>query len=183
MTVNYGDQIWREVRDIASVGPDGFEAMLSYDDMQTVACFEAACHVLHRAPNQLLEDIGTFCVTNPPLDPLRRLLRFGGSHFLEFLMSLEELGERGRLAIPDLEMPSISVEALDPSSYRLSARWVLPGIGPVLLGALRAMADDYGALVLIRLDGIENGAECLHVQLLDSAFAPARAFSLGGVET
>lgn len=179
LVANYGDDFWAEVRDVAAVPVEGFEAMLSYPHQKTFACFAAACDLLHRSPNAVLEDIGTFCVTHPPLEPLRRLLRFGGSGFQEFLLSLEELADRGRLAIPDLEMPIITLEPLDPSSYRLRARWALPGIGPILLGALRAMADDYGALVLMRLDGIIDGEECVHVQLLDSAFAEGRSFSLG----
>lgn len=178
VSVNYGESIWAEMRDLSGAPAEGFEAMLSYDNDLTMRCFEAACHVLQRPPNALLEDVGTFCVTHPPLEPLRRLLRFGGGNFLEFLMSLEELDERGRLAIPELDLPSIAIERLDPSTFRLRARWRLPGIAPILLGALRAMADDYGALVLMRLDGVREGEERLHVQLLDSAFASGRSFAL-----
>lgn len=181
VTRTYGPDIWAEVRSQAALPFDGFEAMLHYDDAQTMACFMAACHVMHKHPNALLEDLGTWLVTDPDLEPLRRLLRFAGPTFLDFLNSLEELGDRGRLAMPDLEMPHITLEQQDPSSFRLRARWVLPGIAPILLGCLRAMADDYGALALLRLDGLEDGAECVHVQLLDTAYSEGRSFSLGGV--
>jgi hypothetical protein len=172
--------LWDEIRSIAGIPPEGFEAMLHYEDAQTLDCFEAAATVLHKHPNALLEDVGTYLVTDPALEPLRRLLRFGGASFLDFLLSLEELRERGRLAIPDLELPQIRVTELDPSSYHVRSRWALPGIAPILLGGLRAMADDYGALVLLRLDGVEAEEECLHVQLLDAEFAEGRRFVLGG---
>jgi hypothetical protein len=182
LTATYGPEIWAEVRGQAGLGFDDFEAMLHYDDGLTLSTFEAACHVLHKPANAQLEDIGTWLVTDQQLEPLRRLLRFAGPTFLDFLNSLEELGDRGRLAMPDLEMPVIAVDQLDPSNFRLRASWVLPGIAPILLGCLQAMADDYGALAVLRLDGMEEGVECLHIQLLDAAFSEGRRFDLSGVE-
>jgi hypothetical protein len=179
VTATYGPGPWAEIRHQACLPFDDFEAMLDYPDALTLTCFDAACQVLHKHPNALLEDLGTWLVTDPNLEPLRRLLRFSGASFLDFLLSLEELGDRGRLAVPDLDLPRIELDRLDPSSFRIRAHWGLPGIGPILMGGLRAMADDYGALALLRLDGIERGVECLHVQLLDTAFAQGRDFDLG----
>lgn len=179
LTTTYGAATWAEVRSQAGLGPDDFEAMLHYPDTLTLACFEAACHVLHKHPNALLEDIGTWLVTDAQLEPLRRLMRFSGAGFVEFLHSLEELGDRGRLAVPDLDLPQITLQQVDPATFLIRARWTLPGIGPILMGCLRAMADDYGTLAVLRLDGIDEGAECLQVQLLDTAFARGRRFDLG----
>lgn len=180
VTATYGPDLWAEVRHQACLPFDDFEAMLTYPDALTLTCFDAVCHVLHKHPNAVLEDLGTWLVTDPDLEPLRRLLRFSGAGFLDFLLSLDELGDRGRLAVPDLDLPRIELDRLDPSSFRIRAHWSLPGIAPILMGCLRAMADDYGALALLRLDGIEGGVECLHVQLLDPAFAQGRRFDLGG---
>jgi hypothetical protein len=55
--------------------------MHTYDHAITLACFGAAVDVLDKHPNTLLEDIGTYLVTDPALQPLRRLLRFGGGTF------------------------------------------------------------------------------------------------------
>jgi hypothetical protein len=175
----YGDAIWAEVRSQVGLPFDDFEAMLDYPDAMTLACFQAACHVMHKNPNALLEDLGTWLVTDVRLEPLRRLMRFSGTSFLDFLHSLEEVGDRGRLAVPDLELPDITLLRLDPSTFRICARWSLPGIAPILMGCLRAMADDFGALALLRLDGVEDGVECLHVQLLDVAYSKGRSFDLG----
>jgi hypothetical protein len=49
--------------------------------------------------------------------------------------------------MPELEMPEITLEAEGGGRFRIAARWPVPGIAPLLIGALRAMADDYGALV------------------------------------
>ena len=180
----YGAETWEEVCGQAGLHHEEFEAMLDYPDTLTMACFEATAHVLHKRPNGLLEDIGTWLVTDQHLEPLRRLMRFSGPGFLDFLYSLEELGDRGRLALPDLDLPMITLERLDPASFRVRATWGLPGIGPILMGCLRAMADDYGALVLVELDGVDpDGAEAVRIRLLDPAFAKGRAFDLGQVRS
>lgn len=182
VTATYGAETWAEVRSQAGLAFEDFEAMLDYPDALTMSCFQATVHVLHKHPNTLLEDLGTWLVTDSHLEPLRRLMRFAGPSFLDFLYSLEEMAERGRLAVPDLDMPTITLERIETSSYRVRARWGLPGIGPILMGCLRAMADDYGALAVLHLDGIDaDGAETLRVQLLDSAYSEGRRFDLGQV--
>lgn len=183
LLANYGHDIWEEVRDLARLPEEGFEAMERYDDALTLDCLRAALDVLRKPTNTLLEDIGTHLVTHPDLEPLRRLLRFGGSSFEEFLHSLEELPDRARLAIPDLEMPEITLVQEAPGDYIIAARWSFPGIAPLLSGALRAMADDYGALVLLGLAGVRDGQERLRVQVFDADFSAGRAFSLGEVGT
>jgi len=181
LTTTYGEDVWAEVRSQAGLPFDDFEAMLDYPDSLTLACFEAACQVLHKHPNALLEDVGTWLVTDEHLEPLRRLMRFSGSSFLDFLQSLDELGDRGRLAMPDLDMPQIELDQIDAATFRIRAHWSLPGIAPILMGCLRAMADDYGALAFLRLGGIERGVEIVHVHLLDTAFSQGRNFDLGRV--
>ena len=174
----YGKDVWAEVRTLADLRFEEFEAMLQYDDTLTVACFTAVTQTMLLDQSTVLEDLGTFLITHPPLDPLRRLLRFGGSSFTEFVLSLDELAERGRLAMPDIEMPEIIVIEEGPSQFRLRARWKLPGVGPILLGALRAMADDYGALAFLSLDGVDGKDECLRIEVHDTNHAEGRHFVL-----
>lgn len=177
----YGHDLWAEVCSIADLRFDGFEAMLRYEDSLTLDCFQAATGLLHQNPNALLEDLGTFLVTHKPYDPLRRLLRFGGASFTEFLLSLDELAERGRMAMPDIEMPEITVRQEAEATFLLTAQWLLPGVGPILLGALRAMADDYGALVLLELAGYDGTAECVRIVVHDTNHAEGRSFVLAEV--
>ncbi len=178
LVATHGEDTWAEVRNLADLRFDEFESMLHYDDEVTVTCFNAATQLMHQQPEALLEDIGTFLVTHSVLDPVRRLLRFGGATFAEFVMSLEELEDRGQLAMPDIEFPEIRVEHENSSAYVLYARWKLPGIGPILLGLLRAMADDYGALVVMNLGPTDNGFETVRIMVLDTKHAAGRSFVL-----
>ncbi len=178
LVATYGNDVWVEVRNLAKLPFDDFESMLTYDDAHTMDCFTAACQTMHQSPIALLEDLGTFLITHPPLDPLRRLLRFGGASFQDFILSLDELADRGRMAMPAIEMPEIEVTELGANTYRLSAHWKLPGIGPILFGALRAMADDYGSLATLKLAGVRDGAECLEIEVHDTRHAEGRSFQL-----
>ncbi len=177
----YGREVWDEVCSVAQLRFSDFEAMLHYEDHLTMACFEAAISLLHKNPNVLLEDVGTFLITHKPYAPLKRLLRFGGGTFPDFLMSLEELPDRGRMAMSNIEMPEIEVVRIDEQGFRVTAQWALPGIGPLLLGALRAMADDYGALATLCLDGIEGRRESLRIDIFDTAHSSGNDFVLGEV--
>jgi len=178
----YGPDIWALVATEARLGFDSFEAMLSYDTALTEAVIVAATRVLDRPRDTVLEDFGTYLVSHPNLEPLRRLLRFGGMTFEEFLHSLEDLPERGRLAVPDLDLPMLVLAERGGEEFTLTCSFPLAGVGHVMTGLLRAMADDYGALVLIDTCGPEGGpqdaAEVVSVHLLERGFAKGRRFDL-----
>lgn len=174
----YGAEAWAAVAASAGLSRDGFEALRPYDDALTDAVLAAAMARLGRSRDSLLEDLGTWLVFGRGMDWLRRLLRFGGVGFVDFVHSLDDLPDRARLAVPDLVLPAIEVEELSPNRYRIRARSGWDGFGHVLVGALRAMADDYGALVMLDHDGRHDGAESVWVELLDHSFAEGRRFRL-----
>ena len=180
LTDTYGQDTWDEVRNQAGLPFDGFEAMLQYKDRQTGEVIAAACHLLHRDRASLLEDLGTYLLSHPNQQALRRLMRFGGETFFDFLQSLDDLAGWARLALPDLDAPEFTVHQLDRSRFRLDIRWRLPGAGPVFVGALRAMADDYGALAFFEAGRAGRGVETVAIELVDQDFSPGRSFSLAG---
>lgn len=174
----YGVAVWRRVADEAGLGFDSFEPMLMYRRTQTLAVIEAAARILGRAPESLLEDLGTALVSSASTDPVRRLMRFGGITFVDFLHSLEELRGRGRMAVPDLDLPDLQLDEAGAQIYRLTCRSNMPGAAHVLMGLLRAMADDYGALVVLEYEGMLAEGETILIHLLDQNHATARRFEL-----
>ncbi|MFT5869242.1 MAG: hypothetical protein ACI8TF_001354 [Paracoccaceae bacterium] len=175
----YGPEIWAEVRSVAGLEFDEFEAMLHYDDALTSRTVEATSYVLQKDDTSLLEDVGTYLVSHPNTQAVRRLLRYGGSTFYEFLHSLDDLSGRARLAVPDLDMPEFSLVQTDTQTFVLECRWLLKGMGSVTLGALRAMADDYGVLVFLNGDTIGDQVERIFINVLDRNFTLGRRFDLG----
>ncbi|MFN4100023.1 MAG: heme NO-binding domain-containing protein [Pararhodobacter sp.] len=180
---SFGAPVWRAVSQRSGIlqllGPDGFEAMQIYDDRLTDAMLDAAVEVLRRPRESLLEDLGTYLVSNQKMDPLRRLLRFGGVSFTDFLYSLDDLQGRSHLAVPDLALPDFVLSDLGPHHYRLACNDAAPGFGHVMVGILRAIADDYGALAVLEHHGGEAGAvQTISIEVHDPAYHAGKRFDL-----
>ncbi|MFK7881272.1 heme NO-binding domain-containing protein [Roseobacter sp.] len=174
----YGIGQWKAAAKQADAGVIEFEAMWVYEDALTPRLLNAVCDVLDRPYEELLEDIGNYLVSHPNLQSLRRLLRFGGVDFVEFLHSLDDLPDRARLAVSDLDLPRLELREHSPFRYSLRCDGLVVGCGHLLTGVLRAMADDYGALVFLEYEGSHDGVEVVAIALLETDFAEDRGFEL-----
>lgn len=175
----YGTDRWQQVTVASELGFSEFEAMLIYDDDQSLRVLDALCAELERPQAEVLEDLGTYLVSNPQVEALRRLLRFGGVSYVEFLHSLDDLPDRARLAVSDLHLPPLELRELTVGQFSLTCGAGLPGYASVMMGILRAMADDYGALVMLDHQGTRGGDEVISITLIETAFAEGRSFELG----
>ena len=179
---SYGTEKWLEVTREADLDFVEFEAMLTYEASITPNILDATAKVLDRPRFEVMEDIGTYLVSNPNVEALRRLLRFGAVTFVEFLHSLDDLPDRARLAVSDLHLPKIELLDHNEARFSLVCDATLAGFGHVMMGILRTMADDYGALVLLDHDGSDAGTETIAITLIEQEFAEGRRFELGAVE-
>ena len=179
VTDSYGADKWVEAARVADLGFVEFESMLIYDDDITPALLDAVSFVLKRPRNDVMEDIGTYLVSHPNVEALRRLLRFGGVTFVEFLHSLDDLPDRARLAVSDLSLPRIELRDHAPGHFSLICQSPIAGFGHVMMGVLRAMADDYGALAVLEHAGSGQGVETISITLIETEFAEGRVFELG----
>lgn len=176
---SYGADKWLEVTREADLDFVEFEAMLTYEFSLTPTILDAAAKVLGRPRFEVMEDIGTYLVSHPNVEALRRLLRFGGVDFVEFLHSLDDLPDRAQLAVSDLKLPHIELRDHNGTHFSLVCEANLEGFGHVMIGILRTMADDYGALALLEHDGSEAGIETISITLVETEFAAGRSFELG----
>ncbi|SLN37411.1 Heme NO binding protein [Aquimixticola soesokkakensis] len=174
----YGSATWSTVVETSNIGFNDFEAMFVYPDSVTVAVIESACKTLGKPADVILEDIGTYLVTHPNTESLRRLLRFGGETFEEFLYSLNDLKGRAQLALADIEIPNLTVEETAPGAFSIGVDFSQPGYIYAVMGVLRTMADDYGALVYLERGAREGTVERIEVFLLEASFAEGRSFDL-----
>lgn len=178
----YGPGTWSEVAGGADLPPDGFDAMSAQTDTTILALVESAASVLDKSRGAILVDVGTYLVSHPNTERLRRLLRFGGTDFVEFVHTVEDIPERARLAVPDLRLPTMSL-AEEPPRYTLTVTSPRAGTGLVVLGILQAMADDYGALALLDYGGAtvvgEVVTEVIGIEIAMQSYAEGRRFDLG----
>lgn len=174
----YGPQVWADVADGARLGFRDFEAMLVYEAEQTQLVLNEASKRLGKPVDVILEDAGTYLVSNSTQSSVRRLLRYGGDTFSEFLGSVADLPDRAKLAVPDLTVPELELVEHDHQTFSLKCRFPVPGSGHFMMGVLRAMADEYGALVLMEFAGGDGEAEHVNITVHAVDFAEARSFSL-----
>lgn len=178
----YGRDAWIGMMQRLDLGVTEFESMLSYDAEITAQVLDEVARVLDKPVTDVLEDIGTYLVSHPNSESTRRLLRFSGVTFPDFLHSLDDLPARTQLAVPDLELPCLELREFGTDFFCLtvhSEKIPMRGFGHVVMGLLRAMADDYGALVFLEHKGGRDGREIIDVRLLETAFASGREFELG----
>lgn len=174
----FGPVAWADIVREAALPVESFEPMLRYPPGLADTLAATAAQRLGRPAEELWEDLGTYLVTNPNYESLRRLLRFGGVGFSDFLHSLEELPGRARLALPDLDVPDLALEELGPERFRLTCRFHVRGASQVLMGVLMAMADDYGALIVIDQVTEQNDQAVILIHMPDASHASGRRFDL-----
>ena len=174
----FGAQVWQAVCRRAALTVETFEPMLRYPPGLADQVAVQIAAVLGRPVDTIWEDMGTYLVTSPGHEGVRRLLRFGGIGFADFLHSLEELPGRARLAMPDLDLPELHLTEIAPDRFDLECRSHLRGTLRVLAGMLTAMADDFGTLCLIEAEGEHRIA----IRILDRDHAVARPFDLARPE-
>lgn len=170
----FGPVMWEVICRRGSLTPETFEPMLRYERGMVDNVATLAAEVLGRPVEVVWEDMGTYLVTNPGYEGLRRLLRFGGLCFPDFLHSLEEMPGRAQLALPGLNLPEITLLELGPDRFEVRCHTRLRGLPRVLVGVLTAMADDYGMLCLIEPDDDNN----ISVHILDRFHGSGRRFDL-----
>ena len=75
VTDTYGQSVWNDATLLANIGFDSFEALLPYDDKLTLHLLDAIAARLERPVESVLEDLGTYLVSHPNLERLRRETR------------------------------------------------------------------------------------------------------------
>jgi len=178
VTDTSGAAAWAAVAGATATGHAEYESLQVYPDEVTEDLLAAADRVLSKPRALLLEDIGTWLVTSPKGVAVRRLLRFCGVDFVEFLHSLDDLPGRVRLAVPDLELPALELREEAPLCFALTVTHGVPGFGHVFFGILQAMADDYGALAVLDHAEVDRGVEVLTIRLIQTDYAEAKTFVL-----
>jgi hypothetical protein len=183
VTSMHGAALWDSICAAAGFEAGRFEPLLTYDDALFDAVLAAGARSLDRDEAALLDDLGAWICTHPPLDPVRRLLRFCGTSFRDFLFSLEEIDARARMTLPELELPRCRLtQDAGPDRFVVSTLWHRPGSGALLAGVLRAMASEHGALAVIapRHPNAAAGErwECVTIDLPRERFHSPRAFAL-----
>lgn len=173
-----GAAAWHRVTRMIDIPPEDFGLFRVTDKRGTSELIRAIALELDRPLADFCEDWGHWLIAAPEHEVIRRLLRFGGKDFDEFVHSIEDLPDRAILAVPGLILPPVEVRDHGGGHFTLEVGTRMPGTEHVLLGVLRAMADDYGALVLMTHLGDRGAMAMMSLQLvaqIDDALGDATA--------
>ena len=148
-----------------------------YDETLTHKLIIACSNALRMSPADMLHSFGDFLVTDPSMNAIRRLLRFSGTDFIDFLAALPDLDGRAKLAVPDLEIPPVGVREVAQDEFELVCAndW---GFAYLIMGTLTALAEDYGALVTVDLMDHQVNYTRISVRVLDVNHSTGKDFSL-----
>ncbi len=175
----FGSDAWDGLRRELGIDIDPASATQLNDLVATQILFNLADRS-GRSKRDVMEDYGTFLMTSDVTSGIRRLMRFGGSDFLEYIDSLEDLPGRVRLAIDDFILPPLTVIQSSESTYKVWVETKLGAFTFVLIGMFRAMADDYGVLSEIKHEERRDTGDMISIKIFDVGFDAGRDFSLVG---
>lgn len=181
----HGAGAWAAIRAQSGLAIEGFETLRIYDPDIATTVIDATAFVLGRDRDAVLEDVGHWICTHPPLEAVRRLIRFTGRTFMNLLYALDEVHDRACMAVPGLCLPRFRLDRDYAGELVIYSRWHIAGGAALLTGALRAMADDYGTLAMIDAGRAEmsNGIwfELIHIKVIQQDYHESREFTLGGI--
>lgn len=161
----YGDVVWQSLRRAS----DDAMMYLSNDWHGRDLISDAARH-LDKPTDDMLDDLGAWIARQ---ERMRRLFRFSGGSFREFLENLEMLPDRVSTVLPDFDIPPMQIFSADRDFVQISLSEGYERWAHVLAGVVRVMADDYGVLGLVYVE-----AEKVCVQICDGDFGEKRSLKL-----
>lgn len=171
VTRHHGAETWREVCAAAGLKEARFEAGLSYDDAITHRLVAAISDRLGSDAGAVLELFGAYWPSYARTTAIGRLFDFGGSTFVEFLDSLDEMHDRMTMSLPDLRPPSFEVELREERRFILHYRSERDGLAPMVVGMLHGLARDYGETIRVA-HVVARGPEAGHDQFEIEVLAP-----------
>lgn len=170
----FGEETWETIKRRAGIDEEGFVSLDSYPDSMTYALVGAASEVLATPADALLEVFGEYWVTYTAKEGYGGLLDAAGGDLRTFLVSLNQLHARVRLAAPELRPPSFQCTDITDTSLVLHYRSTREGLGPMVRGLLKGLSARFRTSIEVtelRKKG-RDGAD--HDELLVS-FVAARA--------
>ena len=145
----FGRQDWDDLCRRAGLEEVDFEGTLVYPDDVSYRLVDAISDKYGMSREEALEAFGAYWVPYTKTTSLGKLLRFGGSGFLERLDSLDAMHRRVKMSLPHLQPPSFEFEEGPGSEHWLHYSSVRAGLEPMVIGLLRSLAEDSGERVEI----------------------------------
>ena len=164
-----GEAGWRGVCAHAGLAADGFVSMQTYDDDVTFRLVQLVSARLGLPPEQVLEAFGEYWITYTAEEGYGELMAAGGSNLREFLGNMNDMHARIETIFPRLRPPTIRVEDVSDTEYRIHYLSEREGLAPMVLGLVKGLAKRFGQsieVVQVQLKADVHGEDVFTVRHL-----------------
>ena len=139
-----GEAGWRGVCAHAGLAADGFVSMQTYDDDVTFRLVQSVSARLGLPPEQVLEAFGEYWITYTAEEGYGELMAAGGNNLREFLGNMNDMHARVETIFPQLRPPTIRVEDVSDTEYRIHYLSEREGLAPMVVGLVKGLAKRFG---------------------------------------
>ena len=143
ITSTAGAEIWDEIRTRA--GYSGLQILDShnYSDQITYDLVTAASEILKQPADDILRAFGRHWILYTGREGWACLFDFTAQDFISFVQQLDEMHARVNTAMTEARMPEFTLIRLD-QGYELTYLSERAGLGPMVLGILEGLAEQFG---------------------------------------
>eukprot|EP00198_Chlamydomonas_reinhardtii_P011701 XP_001701038.1 guanylate cyclase [Chlamydomonas reinhardtii] len=151
----FGDAVWEQTLSTSGVQA-GWVSSCPYPDAATYGLVITASSILGVTPAQALEAYGVYFVEYTARLGYEKLLKSLGSNMAEFLKNLNDLHLHLGMSFPAMAAPAFKCTDVGPTCLTLHYHSHRPALGPIVVGVLKGLAEQYWGL----------GGDQLQVELL-----------------
>lgn len=160
VTIKFGEETWKKVKEKSGITHDYFLSNESYDDAVTYLLAQSASDVTGVSLKDVLIVFGEFWVLHTGKEKYGSMMESGGSSLREFLVNLPNFHSRVILIYPKLTPPEFKISELDEKSLCLHYYSKREGLQDFVFGLLQGLGKLYNTPVEIELlESREKGSD------------------------
>lgn len=140
VTENYGETVWKEIKEKSGVDIDFFISTDPYDDSITYSLAGAIAEKLEAPLSKILNTFGEWWVLKTCNEKYNHLLQSGGDSFKDFLLNLPNFHNRVMMYYPNLAPPEFKVSDITDNGLHLHYHSHREGLKDFVEGLIHGLA-------------------------------------------
>ena len=140
---NFGEKIWEQIKQKASVDVEMFISNDSYPDSMTYELLMAAAEILDQPASELLRLLGHYWISDVAVEHYGAMMDAGGSTFHDFLRNLPNFHLRVHMIFPNLEPPVFRLTNESDNRMELVYESKRGGLEMFVVGLLEGLGKRY----------------------------------------
>lgn len=149
LRMNYGEEVWKEIAEVAGVHHAGFISLETYPDELTYALVLGASRIIERAPDDILEELGEYWITFTASEGYGDFFLRYDDNIIEFMDYLNAMHVRLMLLHPKMRIPKFELKKQSKNTFSLHYFSERKGLAPMVKGLLRGLSKKFSQPISI----------------------------------